>query len=212
MLEDHLEKVIEEVEDACEHARHKPLTEMIKEVVEAFVDAKIARAGISVVLYKLAPDLGGLALVKRVRQRMRKAIVRMLESAPDTKTSADEFTIQMMLAAMSGAMRSVLKTGGSRCVLVPKMAIKTMLWAVHTRAEGWVPPKSRLPTQPAFGRGHRLFIFPNFRNFLKVFGRELRQTPGKLLATWHQFGTKTRRWSGHFLEWRGARSNGITMG
>jgi hypothetical protein len=40
VLEDHLEKVIEEVEDACEHARHKPLTEMIKEVVEAFVDAK----------------------------------------------------------------------------------------------------------------------------------------------------------------------------
>jgi hypothetical protein len=97
-------------------------------------------------------------------------------------------------------------------LLRDKMAIKTMLWAVHTRAEGWVPPKSRLPTQPAFGRGRRLFIFSHFRNFLTFFGRELRQTPGKLLATWHQFGTKTRRWSGDFLEWRGARSNGITMG
>ncbi len=117
VLEDHLEKVTNEVEDACEHARHKPLTEMIKEVVEAFVDAKIARADISVALYKVAPDVGGLALVKRVTQRMRKAIVRMLESSPETKTSPDEFAIQMMLAAMSGAMRSVLETGGSPAMM-----------------------------------------------------------------------------------------------
>ena len=32
VLEDHLEKATEAVEDACEHARHQPLTEMIKEV------------------------------------------------------------------------------------------------------------------------------------------------------------------------------------
>ena len=56
VLEDHLEEVTGEVEDACEHARCKPLAEMIKEVVEAFVDAKIARADISVALYKIAPD------------------------------------------------------------------------------------------------------------------------------------------------------------
>jgi len=109
--------VTEEVEDACKHAQHKPLTEMIKEVVETFVDAKIARADISVALYRIAPDVGGLALVKRVTQRMRKAIVRMLESAPETNSSPDEFAIQMMLAAMSGAMRSVLEAGGSPAMM-----------------------------------------------------------------------------------------------
>jgi hypothetical protein len=82
-------------------------------VVEAFVDAKIARADITVALYKVAPDLRGLALLKRVTQRLRKAVARMLESAPDTRTSPDEYAIQMMLAAMSGAIRSVLETGGS---------------------------------------------------------------------------------------------------
>jgi hypothetical protein len=51
VLEDHMEKVTEAVEDACDHARHKPLTEMIKEVVEAFADAKIARGDITVALY-----------------------------------------------------------------------------------------------------------------------------------------------------------------
>lgn len=117
VLKDHLEKVTEAVEDACERARHKPLTEMIKEVVEAFVDAKVARADITVALYKVAPDFRGLALLKHVTQRLRKAIARMLESAPDTRTSPDEFAIQMMLAAMSGAMRSVLETGGSAVMM-----------------------------------------------------------------------------------------------
>lgn len=126
VLEDHLEKVTEAVEDACERARHKPLTEMIKEVVEAFVDAKIARADITVALYKVAPDLCVLALLKRVTQRLRKALARMLESAPDTRTSPDEFAIQMMLAAMSGAMRSVLETGGS-AVMMRKMREQLVL-------------------------------------------------------------------------------------
>jgi AcrR family transcriptional regulator len=117
VLEDHLEKITREVEDACEHARCKPLAEMIQQVVEAFVDAKVARADISVALYKIAPDVGGLALVKRSTQGMRKAIVRTLESAPDAKILPDEFAIQMMLAAMSGAMRSVLEAGGSPAMM-----------------------------------------------------------------------------------------------
>jgi AcrR family transcriptional regulator len=57
VLEDHLEKVTQAVEDACEHARQKPLTEMIKQTVEASVNTKIARADISIALYKIAPDI-----------------------------------------------------------------------------------------------------------------------------------------------------------
>ena len=117
IFEDHLEKVTHDVEATCERARNKPLAEMIKEVVEAFVDVKIARADISVALYKVAPDIGGQAVVKRVTQRMRKAIVRMLESAPDMKRPPDEFAIQMMLAAMSGTMRTVLEAGGSSAMM-----------------------------------------------------------------------------------------------
>jgi len=117
VLEHHLESVTAQVEDACEQARHKPLAEMIKEVVEAFVDVKIARADISVALYKVAPDVGGMVLVKRATERMRKAIVRMLESAPDINSSPDEFAIRMMLAAMSGAMRWVLEAGGAPAMM-----------------------------------------------------------------------------------------------
>jgi AcrR family transcriptional regulator len=67
IFEDHLDKVSELVEAACAEACHKPMSEMIREVVEAYVDAKLNRADISVALYKVAPDIGGLALMKQPR-------------------------------------------------------------------------------------------------------------------------------------------------
>ena len=57
IFEDHLAKVLAGVEAACESAR-KPLSEMIRYLVEAFVDAKMNRADISVALYKVAADAG----------------------------------------------------------------------------------------------------------------------------------------------------------
>jgi hypothetical protein len=35
----------------------------------------------------------------------------MLQTAPDTKSPPDKFAIDMMLAAMAGAMRSLLEAG-----------------------------------------------------------------------------------------------------
>lgn len=113
VFEDHLEKVGREVETACADARHKRMSEMIRRVVEAFVDAKMQRADISVALYKVAPDIGGATLVKQIGHRLRKAIEAMLLTASDLKLSPDSFAIDVMLSAMSGAMRSALEAGGS---------------------------------------------------------------------------------------------------
>ena len=113
LFEDHLAKVSGAVEAACEHARHKPMSEMIRYVVEAFVDAKMNRADISVALYKVAPDIGGPALVKQTGEQLRKAIEIMLQTAPDVEAPPDRFAIDLMLSAMSGAMRSALEAGAS---------------------------------------------------------------------------------------------------
>ena len=113
VFEDHMDKVARAVEVACEDVRYKPMSEMIRLVVEAYVDVKMQRADISVALYKVAPDVGGPALVKQTGQRLRKAIEAMLLTAPDLKLSPDKFAIDMMLSAMSGAMRSALETGAS---------------------------------------------------------------------------------------------------
>jgi len=113
VLERHMNDVATKVEVACEGACHKPLAEMIKEMVEAFVDAKMERADISVALYRVAGDVGGSALVKRVGQRSRKAVGEMLQTAPDVKYPPDKFIVDLMLSAMAGAMRSLLEAGPS---------------------------------------------------------------------------------------------------
>ena len=120
VFEDHMDKVSRAVEVACEDACDKPMSEMIRRVVEAYVDAKMQRADISVALYKVAPDVGGPALLKRTGQRLRKAIESMLLTAPDLKLSPDRFAIDIILSAMSGAMRSALEAGAS-----PAMFLKT---------------------------------------------------------------------------------------
>ena len=71
-MEEHVDRVATAVESACEQARNKPLAEIIKQVVEVFVDTKMDRADVSVGLYKVAADIGRPELVKRVGQRMRK--------------------------------------------------------------------------------------------------------------------------------------------
>ncbi|MBV9340603.1 MAG: hypothetical protein JO159_06900 [Acidobacteria bacterium] len=89
------------------------MSEMIRRVVEEFVDVKMQRADISVALHKVAPDVGGAALVKQTGQRLRKAIETMLLTAPDLKLPPDRFAVDMMLSVMSGAMRSALEVGAS---------------------------------------------------------------------------------------------------
>jgi AcrR family transcriptional regulator len=113
VVENHFNSVAARFETACEGACHKPLAEMIREMVEAFVDAKMERADISVALYRVSADVGGPALIKRISQRSRKAVEAMLQTAPDAKSTPDKFAIDMMLAAMAGAMRSLLEAGPS---------------------------------------------------------------------------------------------------
>ena len=110
VMEHHLNNVAARIVAACETACHKPLAEMIREMVEAFVDAKMERADISVALYRVSAEVGGPMLVKRLNQRSRKAIDAMIQTAPDTKSAPDKFAIDIMLAAMAGAMRSLLES------------------------------------------------------------------------------------------------------
>jgi AcrR family transcriptional regulator len=113
VLENHMNTVTAAVEDACKRARHRPLADMMREMVEGFVDIKMERADISVALYRVYADVGGPDLAKKTRQRLHKTIEEMLETAPDLKSRPDRFAIDLMVAAMSGAMRSVLETGGA---------------------------------------------------------------------------------------------------
>lgn len=109
VLEHHPNAVAARVEAVCDSACHKPLAEMIREMVEAFVDAKMERADVSVALYRISADVGGPALIKRISQRLQKAVEAMLQTASDIQLAPDKFAIDIMLAAMAGAIRSLLE-------------------------------------------------------------------------------------------------------
>jgi AcrR family transcriptional regulator len=113
VLENHLHRVAGRVEHACAAACHKPLASMLKEMVEAFVDAKMERADISVALYRISTHVGGPALMKQINQRLRKVVEAMLATASDRQGPPDRFAIDIMLSAMAGAMRSLLEAGPS---------------------------------------------------------------------------------------------------
>jgi AcrR family transcriptional regulator len=113
VLEEHLDKVSAGVEAACEQHHGEPLAEMVKAVVERFVDAKMERKDISMALYRIASELGGAVLVKQMGERSRKALKAMLRTAPDATLLQEDFVVQMLLAAMAGATRSVLEAGAS---------------------------------------------------------------------------------------------------
>jgi hypothetical protein len=78
--------------------------------------------------------------------------------------------------------------------------------------EGWVPSSHACRRDLLLAEDAGFLFFRIFKVSGIFLGRELRQTPSKPPATWHQLGTKTQRWSGCFPKWRGAKSNGITMG
>jgi hypothetical protein len=59
---------------------------MIKEMVEAFVDAKMEGAETSVALCRVATDVGRPALIKQVNQQSRNAAEAILETAPVIKS------------------------------------------------------------------------------------------------------------------------------
>jgi AcrR family transcriptional regulator len=117
VFEDHLNKVTLAMEAACKKAHGKPLADMLRDIVVAFVDIKMERSDISVALYQVSSDIGGPAIVKKTIQRMRKAADAMLQTAPDADPPPDRLTLDVMFAAMGGVMKTMLESGASAAVV-----------------------------------------------------------------------------------------------
>ena len=111
VLEKHLSQVAEAVEAACVTLHGQPLPSMVAAVVNAFVDAKMARADISVALYSIASNFGGEALARKLTLRGRTALKAMLLTAPGTHFDDLEFAVTMLFATMAGTTRAVLEAG-----------------------------------------------------------------------------------------------------
>ena len=116
VAERHLNRVADAVERACERNHGQPVSIMIESVVEAFVEAKMERADVSMALYAAATGREETALAKKVEKRAGVALASMLATAPDVQFSDLPFTTLMLFSAMGGATRAVLEAGAT-----PKM-------------------------------------------------------------------------------------------
>jgi AcrR family transcriptional regulator len=111
MLQGHLDRVAESVEQACRRYHQKPLAVMVEGLVYAFVDAKMVRVDESRALYLVAAELNSAGLVSQASKRMCTALSAMLATATDSRFDELPMVAFMLLSAMEGPTRSVLEGG-----------------------------------------------------------------------------------------------------
>ena len=116
LLDRKLNLVSEAVEQACALCRGCRLDPMIEELMETFVDAKMAHADVSAALYRISAELNSAEVILKHQKRTRTAITAMLRTAPELAAVSDaalRVKAETLGAAMSGAIRSVLEAGAS---------------------------------------------------------------------------------------------------
>ena len=113
VLEAHLDKVTAVLSRACEESHGLPIKARVQHVLEAFVDAKMERTDVSMALYKIAAELGGVKVVRTVGERSHRTIEQMLVTVPGAQFEDVKFTAWMMMATMAGTTRSVLEAGAT---------------------------------------------------------------------------------------------------
>lgn len=137
ILEKHLSAVADAVEAACRGARGKPACVIIARTIEAFLEAKMARAEISIALYKIASEIEGPAVARETFRRSARALVDALNTAPDlARTRRDKFTIQMLFGAMAGTTKSVVEAGAPPA-MVGKLRRHLVLLAEAYLSAAW---------------------------------------------------------------------------
>jgi hypothetical protein len=85
-------------------------------VIEALVNAKLERTDISTALYAAAPEPEGAAVVRRLSERVHRALTPVLADAVGTTLGDMEFVALTLYSAMAGATRAVLEAGAPQGV------------------------------------------------------------------------------------------------
>lgn len=112
-LEQHLLKVVEAVEAACQRAKGQPVAAMADAVVQAFFDAKFAEPDCSRALYAVAAEVGGDSVVMRLTHRSQLALCEMLATAADRRFDDLVPISFVMSTAVVGPVQALLGAAAS---------------------------------------------------------------------------------------------------
>lgn len=109
VLKRHLDEVTEAVERVCWEQRANTLPCMATALVNAFLEAKMSDAKMSVALYSISADVDGAKILQQMGIRSNEAIVGMLTTAREPLTKDPQLVASMLQAAMAGVSRRLLE-------------------------------------------------------------------------------------------------------
>lgn len=113
VLEKHLNQVVLEVELACMAAKGKRLDDVARELVTAFINAKLRTPESSKALYAVASELGGVEIVARMTQRSQLAICDVLACTSDGQFDDIRSISFVLSTAMVGPVQGLLAMGAT---------------------------------------------------------------------------------------------------
>lgn len=120
VLERHMLKVAEAVEDACGNHHFQPLEVMAEELVNRYTDAKLVDRETAIALYRISARVGGSVIVDGVRKRCQAAMTAMLQTANLPMSADVTFMVHMIFLTMAGTLREHLESNA------PLKTLKTL--------------------------------------------------------------------------------------
>ena len=117
VLQNHLDGIAGAVEAVRETRGNAAVNARVDAVIEAFIDAKAARADVTRAMYKVAAELEVGELRGGVSKRIHRAIVDILTGAADAKFDDPDAVAFTMQAAMAGAARAVFEGGATPAMI-----------------------------------------------------------------------------------------------
>jgi AcrR family transcriptional regulator len=143
VLERHLLQVVESVELACQTAQGGTTARIGEAVVHAFVAAKLSDADASRVLYAVAAEVSGAAIVSQMTQRSQAALCAVLATASDRAFSNIPLISFVLSTALVGPVQTLIALPRSQeRALAVRSELTTMIIA-YLRKVGTPMPRSR---------------------------------------------------------------------
>lgn len=152
-LRRHLDGVASAVERVCEQQKGKPLSHMATALINAFLEAKMRKAGTSVAMYSVSSDVDGARIVQEMGARCNKAIIAMLTTASEPLTIDPRLVAAMMQSAMSGVSKRLLEADAPEKQFEPLRRELVFFVCAYLEARSErLSAEAQVPTSPVHGR------------------------------------------------------------
>ena len=106
----HVEEIHAEVDKVCVAQRGQPVEQMAEALAVAFLGVKMRDPKKSRALYAVSSDVEGAKIVATTAMRVHRAIVALLQSAPEELTTDLQLMATVLQSIISGVKRQLLES------------------------------------------------------------------------------------------------------